>query len=224
MATGRVMRFGQSLIGSSATLIYTCPSDRVAILRDLAVCNTTGSSRTYNLYFVKTGESAADANTVVKTRTITAQATDNFRFNLPMVTGDKVYAVADVGSALALQASGTEYEGTLSPFTPKRLVQAVCTNSSVTVYTAPASTRAILKDLLVCNLGGTTPTFTIDLVKSGGSVSDTTKWFDEYALTANQYLHLRVSAVIEAGDTIRILASAGSVVSINIHGAEWAVV
>ena len=37
-----------------------------------------------------------------------------------------------------------------------RLVQAVCTGSSVTVYTVPASTRAIIKDLLICNLGGAT--------------------------------------------------------------------
>jgi hypothetical protein len=218
------MRFGQSLIAATDTLIYTCPSSRTAILRDLSVCNTTGSSRTYSLNFVKSGESVANANTVIKTRTIAGQATDMFRFNLPMVTGDKVYAVADSGAALALQASGTEYEGTLSPFVPKRLVQAVCPNGSAsTVYTVPANTRAIIKDLLICNLGAGTPKFSIDLVKSGGSISDTTKWYDEYSLTANQNLQLRVSAVIEANDTIRINSDATNGVSINIHGAEWAV-
>ena len=223
MATGRVMRFGQAILGSSNTLIYTCPSSRTAILRDLAVCNNDSGARTYSLHFVKTGESVADANAVVKTRSIASKVTDAYRFNLPMVTGDKIYAVADVGALLSLQASGTEYEGTLAPFVPTRLVQAVCTGSSVTVYTVPASTRAIIKDLLICNLGGATPTFTIDLVPSGGSVSSTTKWYNAYALTANQHLHLRVSAVLEAGDTIRILASTTSAVAINIHGAEWAV-
>jgi hypothetical protein len=217
------MRFGQSLIGSSNTLIYTCPSSRTAILRDLSVCNTTANSRTYSLYFVKSGDSPADKSAVIKTKTITAQSSDLFRFNVPMVTGDKVYAIADSGAALALQASGTEYEGTLSPFTPTRLVQEVCTWSSTTVYTVPASTRAILKDILICNLGGTTPTFTIDFVKSGGAASDTTKLFDEYALTANQYLHFRTSAVLEAGDFIRIHANTTSAVSVNIHGAQWAV-
>ncbi|MBK7082868.1 MAG: hypothetical protein IPH55_19730 [Betaproteobacteria bacterium] len=223
MATGRVMRFGQAILGSSNTLIYTCPSSRAAILRDLAVCNNDSGSRTYSLHFVKTGESVADANAVVKTRSIASKVTDAYRFNLPMVTGDKIYAVADVGALLSLQASGTEYEGTLAPFVPTRLVQAVCTGSSVTVYTVPASTRAIIKDLLICNLGSGTPTFTIDLVPSGGSVSSTTKWYNAYALTANQHLHLRVSAVLEAGDTIRILASTTSAVAINVHGAEWTV-
>lgn len=223
MATGRVMRFGQAILGSSNTLIYTCPSSRTAILRDLAVCNNDSGARTYSLHFVKTGESVADANAVVKTRSIASKVTDAYRFNLPMVTGDKIYAVADVGALLSLQASGTEYEGTLAPFVPTRLVQAVCTGSSVTVYTVPANTRAIIKDLLICNLTGATPTFTIDLVPSGGSVSSTTKWYNAYALTANQHLHLRVSAVLEAGDTIRILASTTSAVAINIHGAEWAV-
>ena len=226
MATGRVMRFGQAILGSSNTLIYTCPSSRTAILRDLAVCNNDSGARTYSLHFVKTGESVADANAVVKTRSIASKVTDAYRFNLPMVTGDKIYAVADVGALLSLQASGTEYEGTLAPFVPTRLVQAVCTGSSVTVYTAPTAgsgTRAIIKDLLICNLTGGTPTFTIDLVPSGGSVSSTTKWYNAYALTANQHLHLRVSAVLEAGDTIRILASTTSAVAINVHGAEWAV-
>ncbi|MBK6602381.1 MAG: hypothetical protein IPG28_12805 [Betaproteobacteria bacterium] len=127
MATGRVMRFGQAILGSSNTLIYTCPSSRTAILRDLAVCNNDSGARTYSLHFVKTGESVADANAVVKTRSIASKVTDAYRFNLPMVTGDKIYAVADVGALLSLQASGTEYEGTLAPFVPTRLVQAVCT-------------------------------------------------------------------------------------------------
>lgn len=223
MATGRVLRFGQALVGNTATLIYTCPASRTAILRDLAVCNYSASSRTYSLNFVKSGESSSDANTVLKTRTIAAAATDLFRFNLPMVTGDKVYAVADAASALTLQASGTEYEGTLTPFVPTRLVQAVCTNSSVTVYTVPTGKRAIIKDMLAANLLNATHTFTIDIVKSGGSVGNDSKWFKEYSLTAYNYLHSRVSFVLEAGDTIRILADVGSAVAINLHGAEWTV-
>jgi hypothetical protein len=224
MATGRVVRLiNGALISNSSTLLLTATTARTTILRDLAVCNTGGSSYTYDLNFVKTGESVSNANTIVKTRTIASKTTDNYRFNLPMAAGDKVYATASIANVLALSASGTEYEGTLAPFVPKRIVQSEVPSTITTVYTVDTGKCAILKDLLICNLGSGTPNFTIDVVPYGGSVSAATKWYDTYALTANQSMQLRVSAVLEAGDTIRLTAGTSNAVSININGAEWTV-
>lgn len=223
MATGRVARLGQVIIGSSATTVCTGASSRTTILRDIFVCNTNASSRDYEIHLVKSGESASDANTIVKTKTLAGNTSDFWRFNVPMAAGDTLQMSASAVSSLAAYASGTEYEGTLTPFVPTRFVQTVVANTSTTYYTVPntPNRRAIIKDLLICNYTGSTPSFTLDYVPSGGSASDTTKIYKTLAMTAYQYIHVRVSTILHVGDTIRATSSASNQISLNIHGALW---
>lgn len=228
MAIGQIKRFAQGLMVSTGSpagsAFYTGASDIIGVLRDLAICNYSANGRSYSVYFVPSGGSAANANCIMKDRAIAAGASDMFRFIAPLNTGDKLWLAADAGSALSVQASGTEYATSqLTQWTPTRLVQDVCPTSIATKYTVGAGKRAIIKDLLICNLGSGTPDFDIAVVKSGESLTNAAYWFKDYGLTANQSLQLRTSFVLEAGDTVRLNASSSNAVAITMNGVEWTI-
>lgn len=213
-------RFAQAVLTTSSATLYTCPSSTVAVLRDLQVCNIGGGSPTYTLYYVASGDSPANKNTIAYQKTCAAQNTDVYRFNAVMTAGDTIRGLASANTMLTVQASGVEAVGTFVHATPKRLVQYECTTASTTAYTVPASTTAILKDLTVANLTGSSHTFTIDVVPSGGSVGNASKLFYTYSVAANAVFTARLSMVMATGDTFRCLADANNSISVNLSGAE----
>lgn len=213
-------RFIQAVLTGSSATLYTCPASTVAILRDLQVCNIAGGSPTYTLYYVASGDSPANKNTIAFQKVCAAQNTDVWRLNAVFTAGDTIRGLASTGTSLTVQASGVEAVGTFVHVTPKRLAQYECTTSSVTAYTVPASTTAILKDLTVANLTGSPHTFTIDVVPSGGSVGNASKMFQTYSVAANTTFTARLSMVMATGDTFRCLADSNNSISVNLSGAE----
>lgn len=80
--TPRLVNAGQ--LGTSAATIYTAPSLTntptgaalgSACVRSLIVCNTDSSARTYTIYAIESGGSAADNRAIFKDATIAAKTT-----------------------------------------------------------------------------------------------------------------------------------------------------
>lgn len=103
--------------------------------------------------------------------------------------------------------------------TPVKLAQAAVTASVVTVYTVPASTRTILKDIDICNTTAGALTINVYLVPSGGSPGTGNALFFGLAITANTTLQWSGVQVLNAGDTIRVQGSATGL-TVNISGGE----
>lgn len=107
------------------------------------------------------------------------------------------------------------------PVTPKALLDGtLLTASSTTLYTAPASTTAVIRSITLCNTDTVARTVTIYIVQSGGSIGDDKKIFDEFSLAAGETIVDDTLRVLETGDTLRGLASTASVVSIRADGSE----
>lgn len=210
----------QVLTGSSATL-YTVPASTVTNLRDIFVTNITAGAVTYTLYLVASGDSPAIKNTIISARSLAANSTEQWRVNSMLATGDTIRGYAASPSSIVVQASGIESVGTFLKTTPKRLVQAELGNASTTLYTVPASTSTIVKDMWLCNASGSSRTVTVDLVKSGGSVGDASKVYAANTLAANTTLGVRCSLVMETGDTLRAHADSTGAIGFNVSGVEW---
>ena len=94
--------------------------------------------------------------------------------------------------------------------TPARLgVQAVSATPTVdTVYTVPASTRTLLKDISICNTTAAAITLRIYLVPSGGSPGTGNALMYDVSINANSTVQWNGVQIMEAGATIRTSASA----------------
>lgn len=103
--------------------------------------------------------------------------------------------------------------------TPVKLAQAAVTASAVTVYTVPASTRTMVKDIDICNTTAGALTINVFLVPSGGSAGTGNALLYGASVTANTTLQWTGVQVMNAGDTIQVQAS-GLGLTASISGGE----
>lgn len=107
-------------------------------------------------------------------------------------------------------------------FTEKQLGQAqIASGSKTTLYTVPASTVGIVRDMVIVNTTGTDRTIEVWLVPNGGSAGDDNCIIAGVPVWANDHLHWRGWQVLDtAGDTIQAEAEAASAITITVSGAE----
>jgi len=68
-------QLGQAAITTSVTTLYTTPANTRTFVKDINICNTTGSPITVNLYFVPTGGTASSGNAFYYSQSIASNST-----------------------------------------------------------------------------------------------------------------------------------------------------
>lgn len=107
--------------------------------------------------------------------------------------------------------------------TAKCLVEsAFAASSAATVYTVPGSTKAIIDKFTATNTDGSTRTVTIYLVPSGGSAGTSNQIIQARSISAGATSDITElqNQILNTGDFISVLASAGSLVVIRASGRE----
>ena len=103
--------------------------------------------------------------------------------------------------------------------TPTKLGQAAIGTSVSTLYTVPASKRALLKEFSIANTTAASINARVFLVPSGGSAGTSNAFIYDMPVAANNALQYNGVQVINAGDTIQVQASAVGL-TISASGAE----
>jgi hypothetical protein len=97
-------------------------------------------------------------------------------------------------------------------------------NVQTPLYIAPAGTRAVIEKCTGVNSGTSVAVVTVNLVPSGGSVSNANavtylKGIGPSPAPAYQFSEL-IGQVLNSGDSISAISSIGAAVSIRISGRE----
>ena len=101
--------------------------------------------------------------------------------------------------------------------TLKRLVGPQNLNTTGgTVYTTPANTQAVLRDIIVCNESNATATFTLSIGTDGAGK----RLFKSSSIAANTTFQQTGSVTLEAAEIIQAAASANSAIVLTISGLE----
>lgn len=110
----------------------------------------------------------------------------------------------------------------LNTATPKRLADARYIGSSYgTVYTAPASTKAIVKEVIFCNTDTVPRTVSVRVIPSGETAGDEHCIFKDLTIAAKTtYIATGLSMVLEADEDIDAIADSASKVTIRVSGVE----
>lgn len=98
-----------SLLSDTATTYYTASAPKLkVIIKEMTVCNVTGTDASLTLHIVPAAGTASDANCEFKAVTIAANETKIFGRTSVMETGDMIQALSGTADALALSISGVE--------------------------------------------------------------------------------------------------------------------
>jgi hypothetical protein len=94
--------------------------------------------------------------------------------------------------------------------------------SPSTLYTVPASTTTIVKQIALCNTAAAARTIAVYLVPNGGSASSTNAILYDVSVDAKSTTFVNLSAVMATSDFIQASASVASSVSIHSFGIQEA--
>jgi len=127
--------------------------------------------------------------------------------------------MASLGDILTTQKNGVVAINALQQFlgniynvmrgTP--VTPTAATTSVSTLYTVPANTQFLLTDIEICNTTSTAGTFTIYLVPSGGTASQSNAIFYVAPIGGNTLVQWTGQQSLGAGYTIQALASATTI-------------
>jgi len=104
--------------------------------------------------------------------------------------------------------------------TPVKMGQAAITTGVTTLYTVPTLTRTFVKDIDICNTSSSaSATVTVYLVPSGGTAGTGNTLAPGVTIPPNGMFQWSGNQIMNAGDTIQIIASATGC-TINAGGGE----
>jgi len=117
---------------TSGQTLYTVPSSKTSIIKQIVVTNVTGSVATFSLYI----GSAATPNALFSATSVAANDTIIVNLSQVLTQNEILTALASVNSALNITISGVENDGPLTPTATYIADQSVTTaklsDSSVT--------------------------------------------------------------------------------------------
>lgn len=107
-------------------------------------------------------------------------------------------------------------------YTEKRVIGgSALTAASVDYYTVPASTTAIVKELIFCNTDTVSRTFTVYVTPTSGTTPAAQyAVFNAVTIQPNETKIFGLTSVLPAGYTVKALASSAGVVAFNGSAIE----
>lgn len=109
MAVYTPTRLAQTQPGTSYATAYTVPASTSCIVKELLVCNTTGTAVVFDASFVASGGTAGVTNNVIAQHQIGAYALVVYSFASVMATGGFISLKAGTASALTVTISGVQF-------------------------------------------------------------------------------------------------------------------
>ena len=104
--------------------------------------------------------------------------------------------------------------------TPIKLGQAVLTTTGSLIYTTPANTKTYLKQIDVANTTNNSRDLDIYIVPSGGTLGTSNAIVFTLAVAAHTVFQWRGVQIMNAGDTLRAIASAATSLTLTASGGE----
>lgn len=102
------------------------------------------------------------------------------------------------------------------PTTPKLLADGQLAAAKATIYTVPAATQAIIRDVAFGNIGGLTEMVKLYVKKSGG----TSRLFSRAQLDLDEFAHEEDIGTLDAADELEAETTNAASVDFSIHGVE----
>lgn len=86
------------------------------------------------------------------------------------------------------------------------------------IYTVPANTTGIIKEIILTNTTATPADISLSIVPSGGSAGLNNRIFEQKEIPANGSEIIQLTTVVEAGDTIQMSQITDGAITATMSG------
>jgi tetrahydromethanopterin S-methyltransferase subunit D len=231
MATGTLVRLAAPfLVANTLGTAYTVGGSKKARVKELLLMNDHSAAVNLDMHIVPSGGSASATNKMFKgaqPNGLYLQPGESkiIQLDTVMETGEFIQFIANVDAKVSGRLSGMEITGTTLY---KRLwVPTLITTSATVLYTVPGATKARIRQVLLMNDHSAVVTVDLHLVPSGGSPSATNKMFKGSTpyglyLKDGETKILEIDEILEAGESVQLIASTTNKISCRGSGLEVA--
>ncbi|ADU95281.1 hypothetical protein [Geobacillus sp. Y412MC52] len=94
--------------GTTIGALYQVPATYKTIVKNIILCNTTGTDAKIDIYFVPSGNGASAANKVISQYTVSANDTAVINLSAVLGSGDVISAAQVTANAITVYISGVE--------------------------------------------------------------------------------------------------------------------
>jgi hypothetical protein len=94
--------------GTTESTLYTVPTGKKVIIKDITICNTSSTDATISLSIVPSGNTAAASNRILASLKVTANSTVDITLSQVMNEGDFISGLQATAGALTVLISGVE--------------------------------------------------------------------------------------------------------------------
>jgi hypothetical protein len=108
----------------------------------------------------------------------------------------------------------------MATYAEKRLYSGQPATGGATLYTVPASTTTIVKQVVIANTSGSAATVSLRLVPSGGTAGVANSLAEAVSIGANSTQTLDLSQVMATGDFLQALQGTSGAITLTISGVE----
>jgi len=107
MATYKIL--GQNAPGTTnATVLYTVPSAKSAVVSTISITNVSDSGKTYRVHVVPSGGTAGVGNALVYESSVPAYSMVALTLGISLAAGDTIQVRTSFTNAITFQAFGSE--------------------------------------------------------------------------------------------------------------------
>lgn len=108
----------------------------------------------------------------------------------------------------------------MANYTPKKLYTGQPGTTATTLYTAPASTYTLVKNIILCNTTTSDAKVSVSFVPSGGSAGVTNRIMSDLNVKANDTVAMDLSGFLATGDFISAVQVTSGAVTLHVTGVE----
>jgi hypothetical protein len=105
-------RIAQSNLTDTLTTLYTVPTDKTLIIRNLSLVNLSAESRTVDLVILPEGENFGNQHYYFKNISLRGNETKVFDNKLILESGDALQTKCSITGDVTIQVFGGEYSAT----------------------------------------------------------------------------------------------------------------
>lgn len=106
-------------------------------------------------------------------------------------------------------------------YLPTRMAQGAMAAAAVAVYTVPVGKTAIVKQVIVANVGAVTVSAFVSLVPGGGAGAVGNRIVHDVDVPPKSVLTFELSQVLPAGGSVAAHASSAAALTLTVSGLEF---
>lgn len=220
---GNSSYFGKSVASGSTALLYeNTDSNKIAIVKNLIICNPTAASALLTICIKAAGVPVGLSKAIFYRAQVQAGKTVVIDLSSVIANGKGIYATVDtdiggVATSLSISTIGVQLPSSASAI---QMAMLMLTTSWQPVFTTPSAKTALMYQMLAVNGAAENVKVSFQIVPVGGALNANNMLLSDVSLVPNETLMFTTVVPLPTGFMLYAKADKATSINMTLDGTE----